>query len=228
MTQEAETVAMELNIVSCQTCDAVFIESERRQTCPSCGGPPVGPYFRFVLDGSGLHQKDGVRAPPINREEAVQQLKDLSYPEEEAEAMVDKWNEDRDAAAEAPAATAPVEEEAPAGGLGDLPPSDVFPLTVASYLRGGEATGDDLRGMLTDLGAEREAATTAVGRLEAVRDLLQELAAAGVEAQVEVTVEEAPAEAPSPAGEPAEGEPAAAPEPETAEGGEESQPPEAV
>ena len=206
MTQEPETVAMDLNIVSCQTCDAVFVESERRQTCPSCGGEPVGPYFRFVLDADGLHRKDGAAPAAAG-----------SPPAEETAP-----------AAETPAAEAAVEEEAPAGGLGDQSPAAMFPLTAMSYLRGGEGTEDDLRMMLADLGAEPEAAAAAVGRLVAVRDLLQELAAAGVEAQVKVAVEETPAPAPPPAPPPAEEETPAAPEPPPAGEGQESEPPASV
>jgi len=206
MTQDAETVAMDLNIVSCQTCDALFIESERRQTCPSCGGLPVGPYFQFVLDGSGLHQKDGA-APAA----AGSPLAEEPAPEPEA-----------------PAAEAPVEEEEPImiGPVADKVP--VAGAMLAGFLTGEVEEVEYVREWLVELGAEPEAVAAAVGRLVAVRDLLRELVAAGVEAQVEVAVEETPAPAPPPAPPPAEGEPPAAPEPEPAGGGEESQPPEAV
>jgi len=176
MAQEAETVAMELNIVSCQTCDALFIESERRQTCPSCGGPPVGPYFQFVLDGAGLHLKDGA-APAAAPAPPAEEL----APEPEAPA----------AEASAAEAEAPAEEE-----LEDM---DVLLEAVKGYLGGADALEVDVREWLeVQLGAEPEAAATAVGRLAAVRDLLRELAAAGVEAQVEVAAEETLAEAPEP------------------------------
>jgi len=59
MTQEVETAVVELEIVSCQTCDLVFVASERRSTCPSCGGEGTGPYLEYVLDESGLHPKNG-------------------------------------------------------------------------------------------------------------------------------------------------------------------------
>lgn len=206
MTQEAETVAVDLNIVSCQTCDALFIESERRQTCPSCGGSPVGPYFRFVLDDSGLHQKDGAAPAAAGSPPAEEPA-----PAAEIRAAVDR-----------------VAEEEPDGGLGADPPWVIFPITVMSYLRGGEGTEDDLRGMLADLGAEPEAAAAAVGRLVAVRNLLQEIAASTLAAQVEVVVEETPAPAPPPAPPPAEEEPPAAPEPSPAGGGQESEPSEST
>ncbi|KKM84097.1 hypothetical protein LCGC14_1302670 [marine sediment metagenome] len=172
MTQEAETVAVDLEFVSCQTCDAVFVASERRQTCPSCGGEPTGPYLQFVLDAAGLHLKDGgipTAAPAPPAEE----------PAPEAEAP----------AAEAPAAEEPVEET-------DW--LEVFVVGVTSYLQSGGGLGvteDDLATVLLEnLGAEPEDAAAAVGRLQAVRDLLRELTQLPVEAQVEVTVEPGPEE----------------------------------
>ena len=59
MTQEVETAVVELDLVSCQTCDLVFVASERRSTCPSCGGEGTGPYLEYVLDETGLHPKNG-------------------------------------------------------------------------------------------------------------------------------------------------------------------------
>jgi len=59
MTQEVETAVVELDIVSCQTCDLLFVASERRSTCPSCGGEGTGPYLEYVLDETGLHPKNG-------------------------------------------------------------------------------------------------------------------------------------------------------------------------
>ena len=104
----------------------------------------------------------------------------------------------------------------------------MFPITLMSYLRGGEGTEDDLRGLLADLGAEPEAAATAVGRLVAVRDFLQELEAAGIEARAEVEMGPAPAEIP-PAAPPAPvEEPPAAPEPPPAGEGQESGPSEST
>ncbi|MDP2945934.1 MAG: hypothetical protein Q8N61_00565, partial [bacterium] len=124
----------------------------------------------------------------------------------------------------APAAPAEGKDLTSPSTLGDLPPSDVFPLVVESYLRGGEATEDDLRKLLGDLGAEPEDAAVAVGRLVAVRDLLRSLEGFGVEATVSVDVEQTPADTPPPAPEPAEGELPAATEPDQAGGDQESGP----
>lgn len=187
MTQETETVAMELNIVSCQTCDALFIESERRQTCPSCGGPPVGPYFQFVLDDSGLHRKDGAvglaaaeatigpvvvaeikeryREEGLVRPEAVAELQRRGYGENDAELLVSIWDQEKAPEPEAPAAEAPAEEREPVER--EEPDNlDVLLEAVKSYLGGVDALELDIREWLeVRLGAEPEAAAIAVGRL---------------------------------------------------------------
>lgn len=184
MAQEAETVAMELNIVSCQTCDTLFIESERRQTCPACGGLPVGPYLQFVLDDGGLHLKDGAApaaAPAAPAEELA--------PEPEIPAAVAVEEEEGE------------EEPRPADAI-----MEAFGVGVVDFLAGGAIDEGNLREVLSDMGAEPEAAAIAVGRLAAVRDLLRELAAAGVEAQVEVAAESPPAAAPEPEAEGESGE----------------------
>ena len=64
MTQDVETSVVELDLVSCQTCDLMFVASERRQTCPVCGGEAPGPYLEYVLDETGLHPKNGAAALP--------------------------------------------------------------------------------------------------------------------------------------------------------------------
>lgn len=180
MAQETETPAMELAMASCASCDLMFMASERRQTCPTCGGEAVGPYFEFVLDESGLHQKNGA-APDVLPLPAP-----LSEEEEEAP----------------PVPAAPAEEEGPAEEPETVASEELFPVAAADFLEGGEVTAEDLKGILMDLGAESEAARTAVGRLLAVRDLMRELAGAGLEPVAEVDVKVSPEDAPetSPAG----------------------------
>ncbi len=202
MTQATEPETIDLAIVSCETCDQLFLCSPRRESCPTCGGGVGLRFFEFQGDASGLHLKDGTLAALA--------AAPVAPPAEAPPA--------------APAAPAEREDRTPPSTLGDLPSSDVFPLVLESYLRGGEATEDDLRKLLGDLGAEPEDAAAAVGRLVAVRDLLRDLAAAGVEPAASVDVQAAPAESPPPAPEPAEGESPAAPEPDQAEGDQESGP----
>jgi hypothetical protein len=195
MTQETEEAPLELALVSCQTCDLTFIQSERRQTCPVCGGEAAGPYFQWTLEAGGLRLRDGAgpeapASPPV-------------APEAEPPAVE----------AEAPP---PAEEPSPTA-IASLGVYGLLPLLIGRFLGGEDATEEDLRETLLALGADRETATIAVGRLTAVRELIVELAEAGVEAEVEVE-----ALAPlaivddrEPAGEAQEEEPAA-PTPEAA------------
>src|SRR3990167_2531150 len=62
MVQETEAAPVELDVVSCGTCDTLFISSERRQTCPACGGEGVGPFFEFVATPEGPRLKNGAVA----------------------------------------------------------------------------------------------------------------------------------------------------------------------
>ena len=223
MTQEAETVAVDLDIVSCQTCDAVFIASERRQSCAICGGEATGPYFRFVLDAAGLHLKDGAGGLAVAeaaigplvvaeikerytggtliREEAVAELGRQGYSPGDAELLVAIWDKEMAPEAEAPAAEAPAAEEAAEGEAVALKWEAAAAEDIGTYLGGGEISEDYLRDILVTAGADPEDAAAAVGRLQAVRDLLRELAELPVEVQVYVTDEVIPEEAPEPEGE---------------------------
>lgn len=176
MVQEAETVALELELVSCGTCDTVFISSERRQTCPACGGEAVGPYLEFVATPDGPRLKNGAAqvlagaAPPSPAPESPAALADGDAPAEEGTAT----------------------------SIGRIPVTDMLPMAVESFLRGREATEDDIRGMLLDLGADPDVVATTVGRLIAVRDTLASLEPSPPESEGEAAAEEAPEEAPAP------------------------------
>ncbi len=166
MTQEVETAAVELDLVSCQTCDLMFVASERRQTCPVCGGEATGPYLAYVLDETGLHMKNGSAVLP-----AGQQAEDVRP--DTVTGSIEEGQE----AEEPPPAAADVDWVA------------VFVGGVATYLQGGGITEDDLRTVLeNNLGATPRVSRVTVQRLTAVRDTLRELAAAGVEAEVEAEV----------------------------------------
>ncbi len=172
MTQETEEAPLELALVSCQTCDLAFIGSDRRQTCPVCGGEAAGPYFQWTLEGDGLRLRDGAAPAAAG---ATPPAPGAEPPAEEAEA----------APAEAEAAITAAE-----GGYAAIG----FSAAAGAFLYGGAQTEEELHEQLMELGAEREAATTAVGRLVAVRELIAELAAAGVEAEVAVEAVSSPEE----------------------------------
>jgi hypothetical protein len=162
MTQETEEAPLELALVSCQTCDLVFIGSERRQTCPVCGGEPAGPYFQWTLEAAGLRLRDGAAAetpaaPPVAPEAEPPAVEAEAPPPVEGEPMVD----------------APAWSKASVAGA-----------MLAGFLvgeRGVEVDADTAKDWLLELGAEPEAATIAVGRLTAVRELIAELTALSAE-----------------------------------------------
>lgn len=175
MTQATEVETMELSIVSCETCDQLFLLSPRRQTCPGCGGSAGLTFFEFVGDASGLHLKNGVDPAPL------------------AAAPVDQRDPDgipREDGAEPAEESPPVGQDTAADTLR-------FAVDVGLFLKGEDITEDKLQGQLLDLGADPESATTAVGRLTAVRNLVRELVDAGL--GVSVKVEGDPEPEPSPA-----------------------------
>ena len=66
MTQLAEPTTMELQIVSCETCDQLFLVSPRRETCPACGGPPGLEFFSFEASRDGVRLLGGIAAAPAD------------------------------------------------------------------------------------------------------------------------------------------------------------------
>jgi len=183
MTQATEVETMELSIVSCETCDQLFLLSPRRQTCPGCGGSAGLTFFEFVGDASGLHLKNGVDPAPPSAA-PVDQRDPAGIPHD------DVANGDSDG---------------PAVSTSGQPDTLAFAVDVGLFLRGEDITEDKLAGELLDLGADPESATTAVGRLTAVRNLVRELVDAALPVAVKVEAEPEP--------EPAAAEP---PPPDTA------------
>ena len=197
MTQEVETAVVELDLVSCQTCDLMFVASERRQTCPVCGGEGTGPYLEFVLDESGLRLKNGSAVLPAGGPA-----------------------EDVPGRGRTGPVTAAEMAEGPEPPMAAEPPAfPVLGIYIAEYLSGADVSEEDLRGHLEEAGAKPRAVRVTVQRLTAVRDTLRELAAAGAEPEAELEAverSEEPAEAVQRPEEPAEAEaetpPAEAPE----------------
>jgi len=185
MTQEVETAVVELDLVSCQTCDLVFVASERRQTCPVCGGEATGPYLEYVLDETGLHPKNGSAILPAGRQAEAAATDTPAGPIADAEA------------AEEPPTTA-----------ADVDWLNVFVEGVTSYLLDCGITEDDLRTVLeVNLGVKPRVARVTVQRLTAIRAVVRELAPVGVEAEAEVVESpEEPAEAVESPEEPAQAE----------------------
>jgi len=182
MVQEAETSVIELDLVSCGSCDLVFISSERRETCPTCGGEAVGPYLEFVVTPEGPRLKNGAVAV-ARAASAEEPPGQAGYEESADEALADS---------EIPSSEGPTD------------PIDAFTPLATEFLRRGEISEAELSEQLQGLGADPETAAATVGRLTAIRETVEWLRPAGAEAQEEAAAEEPAA----PAGEPAEGEPA--------------------
>ncbi|MBA7706357.1 hypothetical protein ES703_115209 [subsurface metagenome] len=82
------------------------------------------------------------------------------------------------APAPAPPAEPPAEEAAVAPAEASVTAQYVLQMALEKYLQRGEGTPEELRRAFEDVGAEPEAASTAVGRLSAVRELLEQFSAA--------------------------------------------------
>lgn len=175
MTQATEPEIIDLAIVSCEGCDQLFLVSPRRENCPTCGGPAGLTFFEFVGDQSGVHLKNGVLTTP----------------------QAPAHPEPVEGLAPAPAAPAAVEGERSSAGREAQTDDSTLIAEIVSEFIVGAVDEEDVRAVFMDLGADPEAAATAVGRLSAVRDLLSELTAAGVEAEVTAAVEEPAPEPPS-------------------------------
>lgn len=153
MTQEAETETVELAIVSCETCDQLFLVSPRRQACPTCGGPAGLVFFEFLGAPDGLHLKDGTLAA----------IAPASPPPEAVSSAVEPVEA-------TPAPAEATEEE----GKPDV--MEVLLSAIDAFLGGADYVEEDILSYLVmPMGAEPEEAATVVGRLVAVRDALRSL-----------------------------------------------------
>ncbi len=170
MTQVPAVETMELRIVACTGCDQLFLVSPRRENCPTCGSGDVVEFFTFDAGPEGVQLRGGL---------AVEAL--APRPPESASSNG------------IPSGDLATVDRVPAA---DEEPVATFAASVALFLEGERADLpvelDELREQLLALGADPEAATTAVGRLEAVRNLLAELTRAAEPETV----------SPAPAGEP--------------------------
>ena len=155
MTQEAPPETIDLAIVSCEACDALFLVSPRRPSCPTCGGAPGLYFFEFQGGPDGLHL--------------------LTHP--------DLASATPQTPAEAPAPAEPPPEPEPVLVVRELPGElsalDMTRSMAAFYLEGEDVAEESLLQSFLDAGAEGEEASTAVGRLIAVRALFNLLSGGG-------------------------------------------------
>jgi len=149
--EEAGPVIVQIAV--CSVCHALFMLSGDRETSPCCGADPLAVLATLTL-GSDAHVTGewgmGADVLPTAAEEEP-------------------------APAPAPPEEPPAEEEVVEAPEEEVDNVEVFLEGVKGYLSGAGVTGDDLHTWLARMGAEPEAAATAVGRLEAVRELLESL-----------------------------------------------------
>jgi len=152
MTQPVDPLAPAIG--ACVDCNAIWLVTPRSANCLTCGRPPG-----FTLPFSPAEQvaatpeSEPVFAPEEPPDEEGPMPPPSCLPEE--------------LLAEEPAPPAQ-DEEAEEG-------SDLIN-AIAEYLEGGEPTPEWVLADLLGLGADPEAAATAVGRLAAVRELIAQLA----------------------------------------------------
>lgn len=173
---EEPTWPVTFQVAACSVCDALFLMSGRRETSPCHGSDPILVVCTLSVDKEGhVTGEWGVGAP-------IGVLDITAQPEAPA----------------APPEPAPAEEALEFPREETVPVIEVLRVVIQAFLDGDPVVEDQLAGVFEDAGAEPEAAATAVGRLQAVRELIQELRGAGVPVTVGATAEEPPPEAPEP------------------------------
>lgn len=175
MTQEPEPGPITVQLAACEICDALFMASGRRESSPCHGADPVAILATLAIYDDGTVQGTwgssflNTDRPLPEAPAAVSQPPDagsgdLQVATQEIPAAVsqpplpDEEEEDEDEGEE---------EKAPVV----LSPTDL----VVDYLANYAVPAEHVRQVLIDAGAHPDDAGAAVGRLEAVRSLLQQI-----------------------------------------------------
>jgi len=149
--EEAGPVTVQIGV--CSVCHALFLISPERETSPCHGADPLAVLATVFIGPDGVVTGEWGFVPPGLERDITEEPALAPAPPQEP-----------------PAAE---EEEAEEKDLTD--DYEVLLSGIGGYLADGGLTDDDVAGWLERMGAEPEAAATAVGRLSAVRELLQEL-----------------------------------------------------
>ena len=163
-------------VAVCGVCDALFLMSGRRETSPCHGSDPILVVATLEVQPDGGVAGTWGAGAPIGEGDITEEPEAPAAPPGPA------------AAAEESGAPPPAEETE----------QEIFPVLVGDYFDSGPTNEGILRESLEAMGAEAEVAATAVGRLRAVRELIQGLRETGVPVTVGVSAEETPPEAPGP------------------------------
>jgi len=149
--EEAGPVTVQIGV--CSVCHALFMLSGDRLTSPCHGADPLVVLATLTLGSNGQVTGEWGMAPTPKYEEAEEEPAPAPAPPDEPPA--DEEEEEQEGSAETPL--------------------DVARSIVALYVGLDLNNADEAREALQAAGAEPEAAATAVGRLYAVRELLQSL-----------------------------------------------------
>jgi hypothetical protein len=151
--EEAPTGPIEVALATCSSCDNVFLMSGRRETSPCCGADLGVVLATLTIQPDGeISAFWGFRKP----ETAVDVEGGPAPPAEEPPSP--------------PAGNGEEDEEEE-----EVTEQESVLVACSSYLHDAGVTELELRTAFIDAGAEREAAASAVGRLNAVRNLLRAL-----------------------------------------------------
>lgn len=176
MTTEPEetTGPITVQFAACSVCDALFLMSGRRETSPCHGADPVLVAATLVIQPDGDIAGAWGPGAPIGE----------PFITDSAESPPVAPDETPAAEAQEPAARE------------TIPPMEVLRVGIQAFLDADPAVEDQLAGVFLDAGAEPEDAAAAVGRLEAVRTLIQKLSEPKEAVAAAVTAEETPPAAP--------------------------------
>lgn len=151
--EEAGPVTVQIGV--CSTCHALFLISGERLTSPCHGADPLAVLATLVVNEDGRVSGEWGMGAPIGERDIT---------------------EEPAAPAEEGIRTPAVEEEQQEEGPVETA-LDVARSTIGLYVALDEHDAGEVRHALEAAGAEPEAVSTAVGRLQAVRDLLVQLRA---------------------------------------------------
>jgi len=165
--EEAGPVTVQIGV--CSACHALFLMSGDRLTSPCHGADPLAILATLTISPDAQVTGEWGLGAPIGEPDITEEPAPAPAPPAEPTAAE-------------PSEAAPETVKA----------SELLPVVIVAFLERDEAVDvDQLKGVFYDAGAEPEAASTAVGRLSAVRELLQQLSAAREPAPVAAAPPEA-------------------------------------
>jgi len=150
--EEAGPVTVQIGV--CSVCHALFMLSGDRLTSPCHGADPLAILATLTIGPDAEVAGEWGMGAPIGELDIREEPAPAPAPLEE-----------------------PPAEEAPAEAPETIKASELLPVAILAFLAGDEAVdAAQLKGVFEDAGADPEISAIAVGRLDAVRSLLQALA----------------------------------------------------